>query len=138
MPFPLAVSSGVTLLLVMCKGTQEIHTSAEPFAHWLIPSHLLMTSSTLSISGEGGNQQALSSCNLCLISSGASQVALEVKNPLANARDLRDMSTTPGSGRPLRGGHGSPLQYSCLENPKDRGAWWAAVHGVTKSQTRLK
>ena len=124
-----------------------------------------MTSSTLSISGEGGNQQALSSCNLCLISSGASQVALEVKNPLANARDLRDMSTTPGSGRPLRGGHGSPLQYSCLENPKDRGVrwaiahvtysmdmslsklqemvkdrevWCAAIHGVTKSQTRLK
>ena len=39
---------------------------------------------------------------------------------------------------PLEGGHGNPLQYSCLENPMDRGAWWAIVHGVAKSQTQLK
>ena len=39
---------------------------------------------------------------------------------------------------PPRGGHGNPLQYSCLENPRDRGAWWAAVSGVTQSRTRLK
>ena len=44
----------------------------------------------------------------------------------------------PGSGRALGGGHGNPFQYSCLENPMDRGAWWTTVHGVTKSQTRLK
>ena len=43
-----------------------------------------------------------------------------------------------GLGRSPRGGHGNPLQYSYLENPMDRGAWWATVHGVTKSQTRLK
>ena len=44
----------------------------------------------------------------------------------------------PGSGRSPGGGHGNPLQYSCLENPKDRGAWWVTVHRVAKSWTRLK
>ena len=68
----------------------------------------------------------------------ASQVALIVKNPPANAGDVRDSGLIPGSGRSPGGGHGNPLQYSCLENPMDRGAWWAAVHGVPKSRTRLK
>ena len=58
-----------------------------------------------------------------------------VKNPLANAGDVRDTSSIPGSGRSPGGGHGNPLQYSRLENPMDRGAWWAIVHGVAKSQT---
>ena len=48
------------------------------------------------------------------------------------------MGSIPGSGISLGGRHGDPLQYSCLENPTDRGAWWAIVHGVAKSQTRLK
>ena len=52
----------------------------------------------------------------------ASQVALAVKNLSANARDVRDTSLIPGSGRSPGGGHGNPLQYSCLENPMDRGA----------------
>ena len=60
-----------------------------------------------------------------------------VKNPLANVRDSRDMGLIPGLGRSPAGGNGNPLQYSCLENPMDRGAWWAAVHGVAKSQTWL-
>ena len=51
-----------------------------------------------------------------------SQVALMVKNPLANAGDIRDAGSFPGSGRSPEGGHGNPLQYSCLENPMDRGA----------------
>ena len=68
----------------------------------------------------------------------ASQVGLVVKNPPANAGDLRDVSPIPGSGRSPGGGHGNPLQYSCLENAMDRGAWQDTVHGVTKSQTRLK
>ena len=63
---------------------------------------------------------------------GASQVALEVKNPPANAGDIRDTGSIPGTGRSPGGGHGNPLYYSCLENPMDRGAWWAAVHRVTK------
>ena len=65
---------------------------------------------------------------------GASQVALVVKNPSANAGDLRGAGSYPGSGRCPGGGHGNPLQYSCLENPMGRGAWWATIHRVTKSQ----
>ena len=63
----------------------------------------------------------------------ASQVALVVKNPPANAGDVRDSGPIPGLGRSPGGGHDNPLQYSCLENPMDRGAWRATVHGVTKS-----
>ena len=63
-----------------------------------------------------------------------------VKNLPANAHegDVRDAGLIPGSGRSSGEGKGNPLQYSCLENPVDRGAWWATVHGVTKSQTRLR
>ena len=61
-----------------------------------------------------------------------------VKNPLVNVGDSRDMGSIPGSGRSLGEGNGNPLQYSCLENPIDRGAWWATVHGVAKSQTLIK
>ena len=57
-----------------------------------------------------------------------------VKNLPANAGDIKDSGFIPGSGRSRGGRHGSPLQYSCLENPMDRGAWWAAVHGVAKSR----
>ena len=60
-------------------------------------------------------------------------MALEVKNPPANAEDIRDAGSIPGSGRSPGGGHGTPLQYSCLETPMDRGAWWAMVHRVTES-----
>ena len=60
-----------------------------------------------------------------------------MKNPPANAGNARDMGSIPGSGRPPGEGHGNPLQYSCQENPMDRGAWWAIVHRITKSQTRL-
>ena len=48
-----------------------------------------------------------------------------------------DQGSIPGSGRSPEEGNGNSLQYSCLENPMDRGAWWATIHGVTKSQTRL-
>ena len=61
-----------------------------------------------------------------------------VKNLPANARDVRDAGSVPGSGRPPRGGHRKPLQYSYLENPMENGASWAEVRGVTKSQTQLK
>ena len=62
-------------------------------------------------------------------------VVLVVKNPPANAGDTRDAGSVPGSGKFPEGGHGNPLQYSCLENPMDRGAWRATVHRVAKSQT---
>ena len=70
--------------------------------------------------------------------SWASQVVTVVKNLPANAGDATDVGLIPGLGRLPRGGHGNPLQYSCLENPMDTGAWWATVHGVAETQTRLK
>ena len=54
-----------------------------------------------------------------------------------SAYSAGDLSSVPGLGRSLGGGHGYPLQYSCLENPTDRGAWWATVHGLATSQTQL-
>ena len=60
-----------------------------------------------------------------------------VKNPPAHAGDAGDLGLIPGSGRSPGGGNSNPLQYSCLENPMDRGAWWATVRGVAKSRTRL-
>ena len=66
------------------------------------------------------------------------QVAVVVKNPPANAGDVRDAGSIPGSGRSPGGGHGNPLQYSCLENPMDIGTCQATVHRVIKSQTQLK
>ena len=63
----------------------------------------------------------------------ASQMAIVVKNSPANG-DIGDMGLIPGSGRSLGGGHDNPLQYPCLENPMHRGAWHAAIHGLTKSQ----
>ena len=66
---------------------------------------------------------------------GASQAVLVVKNPLANAVDLRDGGSIPGLGRFPGGGDGNPLQYVCLENPMDRGVWWATVHKAAKHWT---
>ena len=64
-------------------------------------------------------------------------MALAVKNPPANAGDMRDAGSVPGVGRSLGEGHGNSLQCSSLENPMDRGAQWATVHRVTKSWTGL-
>ena len=60
-----------------------------------------------------------------------------LKNPPANAGELRDDGSIPGSERSPGGGRGNPLQYSCLENPMDREIWQAIVHGVTKNPTWL-
>ena len=65
-------------------------------------------------------------------------MVLVVKNPPANAGDLRDKGFDPWVGKTPGGEDGYPLQYSCLGNPMDRGAWQATAHGVTESQTRLK
>ena len=67
------------------------------------------------------------------------QVVLVVKNLLANTEEgIRDVGLIPESGRSSGGGHGYPVQYSCLENPVNRRAWWAPVHRVAKSWTQLK
>ena len=64
--------------------------------------------------------------------------SLSSKEPSCNAGAVGDVSSIPESGKSPGGEHGNPLQYSCLGNSMDRGTWWATVHGVTKSQTRLK
>ena len=61
-----------------------------------------------------------------------------VKNPAANVEDAGGPGSIPGWGRSSGEGSGTPLQYSCLGNPMDRGAWWAAVHGVTKKLDTTK
>ena len=60
-----------------------------------------------------------------------------LKNPPANAGNIRDVGSIPGSGRSPEGGNGNPRQHSCLENPMDRGAWQATIHRVTKRRTWL-
>ena len=67
----------------------------------------------------------------------ASQVTHMLKNPPANAGNIRYAGSIPGSGRSPGGGHGNPLQYFSLENPMDRGDWQAMIHRVTKSRTQL-
>ena len=62
-------------------------------------------------------------------------MALAIKNPPANVGDVSDMGLIPGLGRSLGGGDGNPRQYSCLENPMERGAWQVTVHSVAKSRT---
>ena len=61
-----------------------------------------------------------------------------VKNPPANEGDIRDVGRIPGLGTSSGGGNGNLIEYSCLENPMDRGAWWALAHRVTQSQIQLK
>ena len=61
-----------------------------------------------------------------------------VQNTLVKTGNIRDTGSIPGSGGSPGGGRGNLLQYSCLENPMDRGAWPTAVHGIAKSQTQLK
>ena len=68
----------------------------------------------------------------------ASQVALVVKTPPANAGDIRDMGSIPGSGRFPGGGNGNPLQYSCLKNPMDRGTWQAIVQRIAKQTDKTE
>ena len=65
-------------------------------------------------------------------------MVLVLKNPPASSGDVRDVGLMPGWGRFPGGGHGSPLQYSGLENPMDRGAWWATVHGGCKESDRTE
>ena len=63
---------------------------------------------------------------------------LSGKESACNAGNADDTGSIPGSGRTPGGGNGNPVQYSCLENPMDRGTWWATVHRVAKSETKLK
>ena len=103
----------------------------------LLPKFLIMHSHCL-----GNTKKPLQMMRLKLQPSyksiRASQVGLVIKNPPANAGDLRDTGSIPWSGRSPGGGHGNPLSYSCLENLMERGALWAKVHVVAKGWTLLK
>ena len=79
----------------------------------------------------GGDGRYIVPCSSLWVS----QVELVLKNPLASAEYARVVGSIPGWGRSLGEGNGNPLQYSCLENPMDRRAWWATVHGAAKSRT---
>ena len=92
--------------------------------------------SRLTPEGRGAWPARIPALGTSVALSWASQAALVVKNPLGNAGDGRDLDLTPGSGRPPGGGHGNPLKSSCPENPTDRGAWRAAVHGVAESSLK--
>ena len=69
---------------------------------------------------------------------GSSTGGSVIKNPLASAGNAGDAGSVLGLGRSSREGHGNPLQYSCLGNPRDRGAWQATVHGVAESDTTTR
>ena len=88
--------------------------------------------------GSSGTSVGVKWLRLCLPMQGASQVVLVVKKLPASARDIRDVGSIPGVGGSHGGGYGNSLQYSGLEKPTDRGAWWSTVHKVTKSWTRLE
>ena len=111
--------SGLPLLLQGIFPTQGLNLCLFCLLHW----HRFFTTWT--------TWAAL----LLIYTNWASQVLLVIKNPPANGGDEVSI---PGSGRSPGGGHGNLLQYSCLENPMDKGAWWAIVHRVTKSWTGLK
>ena len=96
-----------------------------PEVELLIHYHLMFNIDTMIIWQGKNNLFNIWSCT-----NWVSQVALVVKNPLANAGDTRDMGSIPGLGRSPGRGNGNPLQYSCLENSMDRGAWEAIVHRV--------
>ena len=104
---------------------KEMATRSNVFA-WRIPGM-----------GEPGGLPSVGSHRVGHNWSDLAAAAAAVKNPPANAGDVRAPSSIPTSRRSPGGGHRRPLQCSCLENPMDRGAWWATVHGAAQSQTRL-
>ena len=98
---------------------------AQSLNHWTtreVPPHFLLL---ISSTREPWNWQNSPKC-------WAFQVALVIKDPPANAGDIRDKDSITGWGRSPGGRHGNPLQYSCLENLKDREAWWASVLGLPR------
>ena len=103
------------------------------------PTFLHTTSKDILMFSNGFMKPSLISAIVCSQTyQGASQVGLVLKHTPANAGDIRDVGSIPGSGRSPGGGHDNSLWYSCLENSMDRGAWQATVHGFAKSQTQLK
>ena len=133
---PLAGAQHLVVVLVEASGAQaggvpSLHPGADPQACAQRPSGLgCVHGWALGVGWGAWAVTPSSSCQPWVSAlGGASQVALMVKNPPASAGDGRHTGLIPGSGRSPGEGHVNPLQDSCLENPMDRGAWWAAVHG---------
>ena len=120
------------------KGTESYVNSTKSCILWLTESQSYPTpkSTYLYIKINCSLVFLIFGKALTMMYFGASQVVLMVKNPPANAGDIRNLGLIPGCGRSPGEGNGYPLQYSCLENTMDRGAWCAIVHWVTKSQTQ--
>ena len=102
---------------------------------WAPLPPLRFTSTMLDLYNE---EKVLQTSNCFFFFDGTSQVVLVVKNPPANAGDVRDTGLIPGLGKSPGRRYGNLLQFFCLENLMDRGAWRATVHGVTKNWTQLK
>ena len=116
---------------------QQLGASGEPWCSSSLKAGRLKAQDEPVLQSEGHQAQGnlYYSTEYCFI--GASQVELVVKNPPAIAEHARDVGLIFGSGRSPGEGKGNLLQYSCLENTKDRGGWWAIVHGVSKIQIQL-
>ena len=126
----------ISLLISMCQcGRGSLTKSLEDVITSVMTAHKGGVDGGFSVSAFGASGEDFFPYSPSL--KRASQVALLVKNPPAKAGDIKDEGSIPGSGRFPGEGNGDPLQYSCLENPRDRGTWRAAVHGVAKSWTTL-
>ena len=127
-------------LILLIQSSSDRHLSGLHLVLWWIhhSPFSFFQAAALCIVIFAAPAQILPLLILSTLYQGASQVALLVTNLPADVTDVRDTGSIPGSGRPAGGGKHNSLQYSCLENPTDRGAWWATVHRVTKSQTWLK
>ena len=108
-----------------------------PQVHTCIHTHTLFTA-LITHSPNSDNCLSPAHLGLTYLSFQTFWVALVVKNPIASAQDLREARLIPESEGSPGGGLGNPLQYSCLENPMDRGAWQLQSHGVAESKTQLK
>ena len=125
-----------------CESTfVDLHTEAELLSHRVL-RYMVLHPQCLSAPSSGHPGAFLWAFPLSPTYLPALGIArwwpLVMKNLPASAGDIRNTGSIPVLGRSLGGGHGNPLQYSYLENPMDRGAWWATIRRVAQSQIRLK
>ena len=127
---------------LLCPGILQARTLLNSLVSWddlidISPFYLAQTLVTPEFSPHGKVLKiaAHSSCGVQMRGCILCKFFSVSVNRKASARNAGDLGSIPGWGRSPGGGHGNPLQYSCLENPTDRGAWWATAHGVAKSWT---
>ena len=137
-PFP-AFYPLSSLLCVSCSSSlSPSHSLSLLLPHlFFLPSHLPSLSCTVLLTDLKKKKKILNYLTKCIAIQLGFPGDSVVKNPPAKAGDSRDVGSIPRSRQSPEGGNSSPLQYSCLENPMDRGAWWATIHGVPKSQIQL-